>query len=213
MVRLGYILTAIAALAIWPLALALTIPEDFPDGVYEINWLGGEGGGVGIVSYFEVPHDVNITARKFNCKLPLPAKLRDVSCLKTDNRLENITLATNWTRPDDQQQAMHMLANWCEMAAYVHKDAMVFALVNDMLWYVCNWDNLFQVYDSQQRCSKVEIHAANGMMDKACGADKRGELSIAYWQKTYGRSHRFGDICQSKDTWSAYMTEEPGGHG
>ncbi|XWW93919.1 hypothetical protein V2A60_001858 [Cordyceps javanica] len=196
------ILAATVALLACPLLLhALTVPDDLPDGVYEIDWAPGTKGQIASWTYFDIPHDVNITAIKFNGVVPLPVGGHDVDCLLDDRRLENITLS-DFTRADDQTKAMAMLGNWCEMATYLHKDAMAFALYNDMIWYVCNWDNMHNFFSNIQRCSKLEIHEAAAWMDRRCGADKRAELSIGYWQKTYGRSQRFGDICNFKDLWS-----------
>ncbi|KAJ3480378.1 hypothetical protein NLG97_g8082 [Lecanicillium saksenae] len=201
MPRLSNALALIAGIFLLPLIHSLTIHEDLPDGVYQINWLPGAGGGIAAWTWYDVPYDVNITAKKFNGKLPLPVKNHDVYCQQHDHRLENITMV-NFTRADDQHKAMAMLANWCEMATYVHKDAMVLALYNDMAYYVCNWDNMYNMLSNAQRCSKAEIYVADAWMDAGCGIDKRAELSIGLWQKTYGRSHRFGDICEKKDTWN-----------
>ncbi|KAM3512734.1 hypothetical protein MY11210_003608 [Beauveria gryllotalpidicola] len=202
MARSACTLVAVAAFCVSLLAHALTIPEDLPDGVYEINWLPSTKGEIACITYFDVPHDVNMTAVKSSAKLPLPVKRHDVSCLRNDKRVKNITWEL--TRSDDQAKAMTMLGNWCEMATYVQKDAMAFAVVNDMMWYICNWDNKHNLLANHQHCSRREMDFAAEWMDHKCGKDKRAQLSIGLWQKTYGRSHRFGDVCDMKDTWSGH---------
>ncbi|OAA60815.1 hypothetical protein ISF_05854 [Cordyceps fumosorosea ARSEF 2679] len=195
------LLAAAALLASAPIAAALTIPYDLPDGVYQIDWLPGGKNSIASWTYFDIPHDVNMTNTKWNGKLPLPVKHYDIHCLLEDHRMENVTVS-NFTRPDDQSKAMAMLGNWCEITTYVQKDAMVFGLHNDMMWYVCNWDNMHNYQENQQRCSRREIAEASRLITSRCGEETRGELSIGLWQKTYGRSHRFGDVCNGKDTWS-----------
>ncbi|KAK8142512.1 hypothetical protein G3M48_008673 [Beauveria asiatica] len=191
-----------AVFCVSSLAYALTIPDELPDGVYEVDWLPGLREGIASITYFDIPHDVNMTAVKSTSKLPLPVNRYDVNCLRRDKRVKNLTWQL--TRSDDQAKAMRMLGNWCELATYVQKDAMVFAVVNDMMWYVCNWDNRHNALAYQQHCSRREMEAAAERMDKGCGKDKRAQLSIGHWQKTYGRSHRFGDVCRMKDTWSGH---------
>lgn len=200
MLRLFYTFAAVAVILVGHLNHAVVVHHDLPDGVYQVNWHPGDNGKVGVWTYFDTPYDVNITALEFNGELPLPVQKQDVYCLEEDFRLENITM-TDFIRPDDQNKAMEMLANWCELAAYVHKDAMVFAVYNDMIWFVCNWDNMFSVLGNIQRCSKAEIYEAASWLDRRCGKNNRAELSIGYWQKTYGRSNRFGDVCEGKDEW------------
>ncbi|ATY61592.1 hypothetical protein A9K55_008580 [Cordyceps militaris] len=203
MSRLARALAAGAALLalLASLTSALTIPEDLVDGVYEIDWLRGSEGTIASWSYFEMPHDVEFTAVKFNGKVPLPVKDKAISCLLKDRRLDSVTL-TDFTRRDDQDKAMKMLENWCESTAFIQKCAIVFALYNDMLWYVCNWDTSYQLRSVQQRCSRLELQDARKRMDAKCGRDKRSEVTIGAWTKTYGRSHRFGDICEGKETWT-----------
>ncbi|KAM3479735.1 hypothetical protein MY8738_005293 [Beauveria namnaoensis] len=202
MARFAYIFVVMAAFCGSPLAHALTIPDELPDGVYEVDWLPGLREGIASITYFDIPHDVNMTAVETTSRLPLPVKQRDVNCLLKDKRAKNITWEL--TRSDDQAKAMNMLGNWCELATFVQKDAMVFAVVNDMMWYICNWDNKHNLLSYQQHCSRLEMEAAAERMNKKCGKDKRAQLSIGIWQKTYGRSHRFGDVCHGKDIWSEH---------
>lgn len=180
---------------------AVVLPNDLSDGVYEFTWLPGTKGQIAGWTWFDVPHDVNVTALQWKGYFPMPARKHDISCLPEDMRMENITVST-FTNRNDTRKAMEMLGNWCEMNWVVHKDAMVVAVVNDQLWYVCNWDNMHNTQSNQQRCSKLEIYWADAMIDSNCTEPYRGQLSIGLWQKTYGRSHRFGDICEGKDTWS-----------
>ncbi|OAR01704.1 hypothetical protein LLEC1_07963 [Akanthomyces lecanii] len=198
MSRFSRIVVAIAAFL--ALACAITIDPDLPDGVYQINYSRDMDSKVLALTYFDTPHDVNITAVKFNGKLNFKFGKKDVYCLNDDHRLAGVKVETKFTRADDQLKAMNLLANWCEMATYVQTSAMVVAVYNDMLWYVCNWDTWYnqKSADIAQRCSKLEILKVDGILDR-CGVGHRAEIYFGGWQKTYGRSHRFGDICKGKE--------------
>lgn len=188
----------VAIVTFLTLAHAITIDPDLPDGVYQINYSRDRDSKVLALTYFDTPHDVNITAVKFNGNRKF--KERRPYCMQEDARLASVKIETNFTRADDQLKAMNMLANWCEIAAYVQTSAMVVAVYNDMLWYVCNWATSYDFKDAHasQRCSKGEILIVDGVLDR-CGVGKRAELYFGGWQKSYGRSHRFGDICAGKE--------------
>lgn len=192
------VLVAIAAF-LTP-AHAIAIDPKLPDGVYQIHWSREPlDSKVMALTYFDTPHDVNITAVNFNGYLKI--KERKPYCMQEDHRLDKVKkINTNYTRADDQLKAMNMLANWCEMATYVHSGAMVVAIYNDMLWYICNWatSHNYRSARASQRCSKGEILVVDGILDR-CHPGRRSEVYLGGWDKSYGRSHRFGDICEGID--------------
>lgn len=195
-------LPALAATLLSPLAQAVVLPPDLIDGVYEFSWLPGTEALIGAWTYFDLPSNVNITALQFPGALPLPVVNHDVKCMNYwDPRLENITY-TDFTNRDHQYKAMRLLSNFCELYSTVHKDAMVVAVAGDMIWYICNWDNMFNFPSNQQRCARLEMFSADFWMDQGCGTGVRAELSIGLWQKTYGRGNLYGEICEKKDHWS-----------
>ncbi|KAG5946673.1 hypothetical protein E4U59_003220 [Claviceps monticola] len=91
--------------------------------------------------------------------------------------------------------ARRMLENWCE-AYGIHKQAVVLAVHNGVVWYLCSW--VFQYYlKKYEMCGRREVRYSEGEMDGVCGKDMAGGLR--FWNLgKYGRTKVGWDICEER---------------
>lgn len=174
-------------------AAAFNVPNRFANGVYEITLMENTEGKVGTIAQYEISPYLNYTAKTDDTKLPFPRDIID--CAEYGGILQD------YHSPTDDVIAMEMLSNWCELYN-PRKGAIVVAVWNQNIWYLCNWDvqhNMPML--AVQHCGRKEIYEANILIDKACQRNRAGELHTKDWLKHYGRGVRKGSICISMETW------------
>ncbi|KAG5928204.1 hypothetical protein E4U60_007819 [Claviceps pazoutovae] len=95
----------------------------------------------------------------------------------------------------DIDLARRMLENWCE-AYGIHKQAIVLAVHNGVVWYLCSW--VFQYYlKKYEMCGRREVRYSEGEMDGVCGKDMAGGLG--FWNlRKYGRTKVGWNICEER---------------
>lgn len=167
-------------------AAAWNVPDRFANGVYEITFLANTHGDEGTVAQYDIDPYLNITAKTKDTKLPLPKDRIDCA--------EYVDGLSQYHNAADDVLAMEMLGNWCERYS-PRKGALVVAVHNTNIWYVCNWDAQHNMMSVRQTCGREEIYEANILIDRQCKQMKAGELHTGKWMKHYGRGVRRGSIC------------------
>lgn len=186
--RLSSALVSLAATA-----AAYNVPNRFANGVYEMTLMQNTDGEIGTIAQYEINPYLNYTAKHDDTKLPFPKD--EIECAEYTGTLQDLH------NPSDDVIAMEMLANWCELYN-PRKGAIVVAVYNANIWYMCNWDVTHNMpIFAVQHCGRREVYEANILIDRQCKRNRAGELHTKEWLKHYGRGVRRGSICNGLETW------------
>lgn len=191
-----------AILIFFSVAHGIRLPYNLPDGVYEFTWIPTIKGELASWTYFDVPGSgTEITAVEDRTDFKYVASVNGYGCRDYDFRVAKLENRTGIKLYDfmDASRAMDRLANWCELYTPLKKDGLLVAIHNDMLFYVCNWDTMHKEKDKQQFCTRRELSSANSIMDRECGEWKLAEINRG--EKSFGRSHRYSNICRGKEAY------------